>query len=144
MHNQQFFALRMLLISDGLFFSNKIRRPFDDSTFRWTLQRRRCLIQCCSHKGQFAPGLFRVVRIFYLLILLVCMWMQFALRMQLFSDGLFFTNDVRRSFDYSTVGWTLQRSRCRIQRCCLIQSCCLSSQVLSPPHLQPGISECMG
>ena len=43
------------------------------------------------HKGQFAPGLFRVVGMFHLLILFVCMWMQFALHMGLFSDGLFFT-----------------------------------------------------
>ena len=34
-----------------------------------TLQHRRH----CSHKGQFAPGLFRVVCMFHLLILLVCM-----------------------------------------------------------------------
>ena len=37
----------------------------------------------------------------------------------LFSDGLVFTNNVLRSFDHSTVGWTLQRRRFRIQRCCL-------------------------
>ena len=33
------------LISDGLFFSNNIRCPFDDSTVGWTLQRRRRRIQ---------------------------------------------------------------------------------------------------
>ena len=86
---------------------------------------RRCIQRCC-HKGQFAPGLFRVVGMFHQLSLLVCMWMQFALHMQLFSDGLFFTNDVRRSFDYSTVGWTLQRRRFRLQRCCF------SPEVVSP------------
>ena len=32
-------------------------------------------------------------------------------------DGLFFSNNVRRPFEYSTVGWTLQRCRRRIQRC---------------------------
>ena len=62
----------------------------------------------------------------------------------LFSDGLFFTNNVRCSFDNLSVGWTLQRRRRRIQRRRLIQRCCLSSQVLSPAHLQPGISECRG
>ena len=67
------FALRMLLFSDGLFFTNDVRRSFDYSTVGWTLQRRRRRIQRCRHKGQFAPGLFRVVRMFHPLILLVCM-----------------------------------------------------------------------
>ena len=48
------------------------------------------------------------------------------------------------SFDNSTVGWTLQRRRRRIPRRRLLQRCCLSSQVLSPAHLQHGISECRG
>ena len=38
----------------------------------------------------------------------------------------------------------MQRRSSRIQRCRLIQRCCLSSQVLSPAHLQHGISECRG
>ena len=167
MHNRHLFALRMRLFSDGLFFP--CPTLLDYSTVGWTLQRRRRHIQRCRHKGQFAPGLFRVVCMFNPLILFVCMWMQFALHMGLFSDGLFFTNDVRRSFDYSTVGWTLQRRRFRLQRCCFSPEvvspaaahlcCCLlvclfyvspfqrpiiPFPVLSPAHLQHGIPECRG
>ena len=100
------FALRMLLLSDrlvcttdiylrcacGCFLTgcfSHVRRSFDCSTVGWTLQRRRRHIQRCRHKGQFAPGLFRVVCMFNPLILFVCMWMQFALRMGCFLTGCF-------------------------------------------------------
>ena len=53
------------------------------------MQRRRRHIQRCRHKGQFAPGLFRVVCMFNPLIWFVCMWMQFALRMGCFLTGCF-------------------------------------------------------
>ena len=119
MHNRHLFALRMRLISDGLFFP--CPTLLDYSTVGWTLQRRRRHIQRCCHKGQFAPGLFRVVGMFHPLILFVCMWMQF-----------------------DSVGWTIQRRRRCIQRCRLTQRRCLSSQVLSHAHLQHGISECRG
>ena len=77
----------MRLISDGLFFP--CLTLLDYSTVGWTLQRRRRHIQRSRHKGQFAPGLFRVVCMFNPLILFVCMWMQFALRMGCFLTGCF-------------------------------------------------------
>ena len=86
---------------------------------------------CCFLTGWFAQPTF------------VCMWMQFALRMGCFLTGIFL-KQCMMSFDDSTVGWTLQRRRRRIQRRRLIQRCCLSSQVLSPAHLHHCISECRG
>ena len=47
----------MQLISDGLFFSNDVRRPFHDSTFGWTLQRRRRRIQRCRSHPTLLPQL---------------------------------------------------------------------------------------
>ena len=50
-------ALRMWLISDGLFFSNDVQHPLDDSTVGWILQRRRHHIQRCRLHPTLLPQL---------------------------------------------------------------------------------------